>query len=48
VDDNDYQSPFPFTGTLAKLTIKLVEPERTAAERRLLDQQTQQARNAAQ
>ena len=32
VDDKDYQPPFRFTGKLDKLTIKLDEPKRTAAE----------------
>ena len=48
VDDSDYQSPFRFTGKLIKLTIKLEEPNRTAAEQKLLNQKTMQARNAAQ
>ena len=48
VDDNDYQVPFRFTGKLDKLTIKLEEPQRTAAEERLLKEGTQAARNAAQ
>lgn len=48
VDDKDYESPFRFTGKLVKLTIKLDEPKRTAAQRKLLDREIQQARNAAQ
>ena len=48
VDDNDYQVPFPFTGKLDKLTIKLVPPVRTAAEEDLFKQKTQEAINAAQ
>ena len=48
VDDNDYQPPFPFTGKLAKLTIKLVPPKMTAEEEKLLKQKTQEAKNAAQ
>jgi arylsulfatase A-like enzyme len=48
VDDNDYQVPFPFTGTLEKLTIKLVPPKRTAEEEQLLQQKTQDAKKAAQ
>jgi len=48
VDDKDYQAPFKFNGKLAKLTIKLEEPNRTAVERKVLDQETLQARNAAQ
>jgi arylsulfatase len=27
VNDNDYQVPFPFTGTLDKLTIKLAKAQ---------------------
>jgi len=48
VDDNDYQPPFRFTGTLTKLTIKLVPPVRSAAEEKLLKQKTQEVINAAQ
>jgi len=48
VDDNDYQLPFRFTGTINKLTIKLVPPVRTAAEDDLIKQKTQEATNAAQ
>jgi arylsulfatase len=48
VDDNDYQPPFRFTGTLEKLTIKLVPPKRTAEEEHLLQQKTQDAKKAAQ
>jgi len=44
----DYQPPFRFTGKLSKLTIKLIEPKRTAQEQKLIDQKVQQARNAAQ
>ena len=47
LDDNDYQIPFRFTGKLTKLTIKLEEPLRSAAEERLLKEATQAARNAA-
>jgi hypothetical protein len=46
VDDNDYQPPFRFTGKLDKLTIKLVPP--TVEAEKLLQQKTQEARNAAQ
>jgi arylsulfatase len=48
VDDNDYLPPFRFTGKLDKLTIKLVEPKRTAEEQKLLDQKIQEAKNAEQ
>jgi arylsulfatase A-like enzyme len=46
VDDKDYQSPFKFNGKIIKLTIKLEEPERTAAQQQRLDDVTLQARNA--
>jgi len=48
VDDKDYQVPFRFTGKIDKLTIKLEEPKRAAAEQELLDQKIQEAKNAAQ
>jgi arylsulfatase A-like enzyme len=48
MDDNDYQVPFPFTGKLDKLTIKLAEPKRIAAEEDFIRQRTQEVRNAAQ
>jgi arylsulfatase len=48
VDDKDYQSPFRFTGTLDKLTIKLVPPKLTAEEEKLLQQKTAEAKAAAQ
>jgi hypothetical protein len=35
VDDNDYQVPFPFTGKLDKLMIRLIPPEGTDAEEQL-------------
>jgi hypothetical protein len=41
-----YRSGSP--GKLTKLTIKLEEPRRSAAEERLLKEATQAARNAAQ
>ena len=46
VDDNDYQSPFRFTGTLHKLTIKLALPDPKQAK--LIEQKTQEAQNARQ
>jgi hypothetical protein len=48
VDDNDYQPPFRFNGTIDKLTIKLDEPKRTATEDDLLKRKTQEAINASQ
>ena len=46
VDDNDYQVPFRFTGTLDKLTIKLVPLN--AAEEKLLQQKIEDTKNKAQ
>jgi len=48
VDDNDYQSPFRFTGKIDKVTIKLVPPPMTAAESKDLEEKTSAARQAAQ
>ena len=48
VDDNDYKPPFPFTGKLNKLTVKLVPPKMTAEEEEALRKQTQDARNRGQ
>jgi arylsulfatase len=36
VDDQDYQVPFPFTGTIGKLTVKLGPEELTPAEREMI------------
>jgi arylsulfatase len=46
VDDNDYQPPFRFTGTIDKLTIKLMPMK--AAEEKSLQENIQQTRNRAQ
>jgi len=48
VDDRDYKSPFPFTGKLSKVTIKLVPPKMTAEQQKVLQEKTAEARNAAQ
>ena len=48
VDDNDYHSPFPFTGTIDKVTIKLMPPKTTAQEENLIQQKASEARMAAQ
>jgi len=48
VDDKDYQPPFRFTGKLGKLTIKVEPPTRTAAEEKLLQEKTADARMATQ
>ena len=36
VDDQDYQVPFRFTGTINKLTVKLGPEELTPAEREMI------------
>jgi arylsulfatase len=36
VDGDDYQVPFPFTGKLAKLTVKLGPEELTPAEQEMI------------
>ena len=46
VDDNDYQPPFRFTGTIDKLTIKLVPLK--AAEEKRLQENIQHTKNRAQ
>jgi len=48
VDDNDYQVPFKFTGTIDMLTVKLISPKLTAEEEKMLKQKEQEAKNAAQ
>ena len=48
VDDNDYQSPFRFTGKIDKVTIKLVPPKMTAQEEKLLQQKTAEAKMATE
>jgi len=48
VDDKDYQPPFRFTGKINKLTIKLEPPTRTAAEEKLFQEKTEEARMATQ
>ena len=36
VDDQDYQVPFPFTGTINKLTVSLGPEQLTPAEREMI------------
>jgi hypothetical protein len=48
VDDKDYQPPFGFTDKLDKLTIKLAQPNMTADEEKLFEQNTQEAKDAVQ
>jgi arylsulfatase len=37
VDDKDYQCPFKFTGTLARLTIKVERPQLSPADMKQLE-----------
>ena len=37
VNDQDYQVPFPFTGTLDKLTYKLEAPSLSAEDQKTLE-----------
>jgi hypothetical protein len=46
VDDKDYQPPFRFTGTIDKLTIKLIPP--APGDEAELKQKAQESKNAAQ
>lgn len=48
VDDKDYQVPFPFTGKLLKLTIKLDPPKLSEAEEKLLRQEGQRNNKASE
>jgi arylsulfatase len=48
VDDQDYQVPFAFTGTLAKLTISIDRPQLTAADEQLLREQGQRNNRASE
>ena len=48
VDDQDYQPPFRFNGTVDKVTIKLIPPVMTAADHKALQRQTEAARSNAQ
>ena len=45
VDDNDYQVPFRFTGTLAKLTIKLGPDQLAEADRQTMQEALARARD---
>jgi arylsulfatase len=46
VDDNDYQCPFPFTGKLNKLTIKIQHPQLTPEDIKKLQEGQMQAQDA--
>jgi hypothetical protein len=46
IDDQDYQIPFPFTGTLKKLTIVLDRPQLTSADIRKLQDSAARAADA--
>jgi arylsulfatase A-like enzyme len=48
VDDQDYQVPFKFTGTLAKLTIKINRPQLTPADVKMLTQEGQRSNKASE
>jgi arylsulfatase len=48
VDDQDYQVPFAFTGTLARLTISIDRPQLTAADEQLLREQGQRNNRASE
>jgi arylsulfatase A-like enzyme len=48
VDDKDYQCPFPFTGKLEKLTIKINRPKLTPADVKLLEQESQRNNKASE
>lgn len=48
VDDNDYQVPFPFTGTLKKLTIKVDRPTLTPADIELLEKEGKRNNRASE
>jgi arylsulfatase len=41
VEDKDYQVPFPFTGKLHKLAIKIDRPKLTPADEKMLQQEGQ-------
>jgi hypothetical protein len=48
VDDKDYQVPFKFTGTLAKLTLKIDRPKLTPADEKLLMEGAQRNNRASE
>jgi arylsulfatase len=48
VDDEDYQVPFAFTGTLHKLTLTLDRPKLTPADIKLLQQEGQRNNRASE
>jgi arylsulfatase len=48
VDDDDYQPPFRFNGSIDKLTITLIPPVRTAEEEEFIKQKTREAAFATQ
>jgi arylsulfatase len=48
VDDKDYQMPFTFTGTLAKLTLKLEPRQLTPDEEQRLLQESRRSNRASE
>ena len=48
VDDQDYQVPFKFTGTLNKLTLTINRPRLTPADEKQLMQESQRNKRASE
>jgi hypothetical protein len=48
VDDQDYQVPFKFTGTLAKLTVEVKPAQLTPTGRELLKQKSQRSNSSSE
>jgi len=48
VDDQDYQVPFKFTGTLNKLTLSINRPRLTPADEKQLMQESQRNNRASE
>ena len=48
VDDQDYQVPFAFSGTLTKLTLAVDRPKLTSADEKLLQEQGQRNNKASE
>jgi arylsulfatase A-like enzyme len=48
VNDADYQPPFPFTGKLHRLMIRVERPELTPADIKMLEQQSQRNNRASE
>jgi arylsulfatase len=48
IDDEDYESPFEFTGTLDRLTIKIDRPKLTATDEKRLLEASQRSNRASE